>query len=68
MSRSNLPLCRNDDAPWPEEQNEEFFQRIPEDWAEPGRDGKPRVKRDRRKQLPQSVDVDNLAHVRQFGS
>ncbi len=53
-------LYSNDDTPWPEEQNEEFFQRIPDDWAEPGRDGKPRVKRERRKQLPQSVDVDTL--------
>jgi hypothetical protein len=49
-------LYRNDDSPWPEAQDDEFFQRIPEDWTEPDRDGRLRVNRDRRRQLPQAVN------------
>lgn len=53
-------LYRSEAAPWPQEQDEDFLHRIPEDWVEPGRDGRPRVKRDRRKLLPQSVAVSTL--------
>jgi len=53
-------LYVNDDNPWPDEQDDKFFESIPEDWIEPGRDGRPKVKRDRRKMLPKGVSADKL--------
>jgi len=53
-------LYLNHDNPWPDEQDDKFFESIPEDWIEPGRDGKVKVKRDRRKMLPKSVSADKL--------
>jgi hypothetical protein len=44
------------DCPWPDEDSQEFFNRVPEDWVEEHR-GNPRIKRSYREQLPQPVNV-----------
>ncbi len=41
---------------WPAEQNDEFFERIPEDFREESPAG-PRVRRERRDRLPQPVEI-----------
>ncbi len=44
------------DEPWPSEDEEDFWNRVPNDWQEEHR-GAPRVRRDRRKDLPRRVSV-----------
>lgn len=42
--------------PWPSESEEDFWERLPNDWQEEHR-GYPRVRKDRRKDLPRPVPV-----------
>ena len=44
------------DDPWPTEDTEEFWERLPSDWQEEYR-GYPRVRKDRRKYVPRPVTV-----------
>ncbi|MDP9477784.1 MAG: DEAD/DEAH box helicase, partial [Actinomycetota bacterium] len=44
------------DEPWPDEAEDSFWERLPNDWQEEHR-GYPRVRRDRRGQLPRPVSV-----------
>jgi len=43
--------------PWPDDGSPEWFDRLPDDWIEPGRGNGLRVRSDRRKQLPRTVFV-----------
>ena len=53
-------LHLSDENPWPDEHDDSFLESVPEDWLEPGREGKLRVKGNRRKMLPKAVRVDTL--------
>jgi very-short-patch-repair endonuclease len=61
-------LYLNEDNPWPEDGDEKLYEAVPEDWIEPGRDGKPRIKRDRRSMMPKAVNVDKLGIETQDGT
>jgi len=43
--------------PWPDESEDAFWNRLPSDWQEEHRGGYPRVRKDRRKNLPRPITV-----------
>jgi len=49
-------LFFSSNEPWPSESEEDFWNRLPNDWQEEHR-GYPRVRRDRRKHLPRPISV-----------
>ncbi len=60
MAHGFLYVSGPEDDPWPTDEEPSFFERIPEDWTEAGKNGEPRVKRDQREKLPKPVGVDTL--------